>query len=371
MAVDGALHLLADQVVGQQRVVAVGAPIEDVEDVFAVGGLDGAHELEVGDGLVEDLVVAVLEVEAAGEDDPVVLGELDAGAPDGVDPPHVVVARVEDQVAPPLLAVRLDAQQDEGADGGVLELRVVERLVGVVDGLRVDAGAVRRVVLDLDREVTADGLDEDGVEDVDVGVVAGHLGLAARDPPLEVVGGREGVVALPATVDVPQPAGVASPAKDLDVLVAGADLEDRQQLRVAASELKQGGVAVVAIDLAKVALEVVAPQVGDLLGWHVLEVSALVGESMGAEDVGDGRLLLQPHVHVEAEQQVAVDLHDVAGDAVVLGPNAPVGEDRELGPAEGLLAPLVECLGLLAQRAPVGEKPLTNHLVAAALEGRV
>ena len=79
-------------------------------------------------------------------------------------------ARVEDEVAVLLLAERLDAQQDEVPDLRPRDVGVVERLVRVVDRLAVDAPAVLGVVLDLDREVAADGLDEDGVEDVDVRV---------------------------------------------------------------------------------------------------------------------------------------------------------------------------------------------------------
>src|SRR5690606_11369031 len=40
--------LFADRVVGQQQAAALGAGVEDVEDVFAVGGADQGEELQAG-----------------------------------------------------------------------------------------------------------------------------------------------------------------------------------------------------------------------------------------------------------------------------------------------------------------------------------
>ena len=187
VAAERARDLLADQVVREEQVLALVAPVVDVEHVFAVRRLELALELEVLVGSLEELVVAALQVVAAGEDDAVVLGELVAGQADGVDADDALRARVEHEVAVLLLAERLHAQEDERADLRPRDVGVVERLVRVVDRLAVDAAAVLGVVLDLDREVAADRLDEDGVEDVDVRVRARDLVFAARGRPLEVV----------------------------------------------------------------------------------------------------------------------------------------------------------------------------------------
>ena len=64
-----------------------------------------------------------------------VLGQAHAGAADGVDADDPLRPRREHQVPHHVLAVRTDPQQDERADLGVLDLRVVEALLGLVDRL--------------------------------------------------------------------------------------------------------------------------------------------------------------------------------------------------------------------------------------------
>src|SRR5438477_577 len=112
-----------------------------------------------GRDAVEQLHLAGGERVAAGEDHAVILGQLHAALRDGVDAVRFFGARVEHEVALALLAIRQHAQQDQRADLRVPELRVVERLRRVVDGLAVDALAAGGVVLDLDGEIAARGLD--------------------------------------------------------------------------------------------------------------------------------------------------------------------------------------------------------------------
>src|SRR5258708_28616523 len=58
--------------------------------------------------------------------------------------------------SPLLFAVGQDLQQDQAADGGVLEHGVVQRLVLLLHGLAVDAQAVVGVVLDRSEEHTSE-----------------------------------------------------------------------------------------------------------------------------------------------------------------------------------------------------------------------
>jgi hypothetical protein len=139
VAGDGRRHLLADEVVRVEHVAPVALAEEDVEHVLPVGRADDPFELRGGAVGVEELVLAGDEVVARGEDDALVLGEREAGLLDGVDAEHLLAPRVVEEMAPGGLAVGLDAQEDERADAGVVDLRVVEGLVGVVDGLGVDA----------------------------------------------------------------------------------------------------------------------------------------------------------------------------------------------------------------------------------------
>ena len=65
---------------------------------------------------VEALVLARLQVIAAGEEDAVVFGQLDAAATDGVDALHALRAGVEHQVPHCRFAVGAYAQQDQEAE---------------------------------------------------------------------------------------------------------------------------------------------------------------------------------------------------------------------------------------------------------------
>jgi len=187
VAVNGVLNLLADHVVGQENGLAAFTMEEDVEHVFSVGRSQLANELQILHLGVEYLGFAAAQVVAAGEDQAVVFRQLHAGQADGVDAIHGLGAGIEDQVTPLLFAVGLDLEQDQRAQLGVVDLAVVQGLIGILYRLAVDAEPVVCVVLHLDGEVAAHSLDEDLVENADVGMTAGHLVFAAGDGPLIVV----------------------------------------------------------------------------------------------------------------------------------------------------------------------------------------
>ncbi len=368
LAGDGALHLFAYEVVGQEHVGAGLALVKDVEHVFAVGALEGALELEALHGAVEELHLAGLQRVAAGEDDALLFGQLHARDADGVGALHGLGARVEDEVAVRLFAKRLHLEQDDGAGLRVVELGVVERLVLLADRLAVDAEAVFGVVLDLDREIAADGLDEDLVEDVDVRVPAADLTFAAGGLPLEVVARSLLQICLAAVVDVRRVAGgVDAEAEDLDVALGVTGLEDREEPRLGALELQELRVLVVLAELLEVLHEAAVGEEAAGLGVrHQAEVVRVVER----EDLADRALLLEAHEDVEAEEQVLADGDDVAGHAVVLGANAVVAGDGELLAAELGLAAGVEIFGAPAELRGGLDEPRTDDLVAAALELR-
>ena len=93
-----------------------------------------------------------------------VLGKLTAALTNRIDAAHFLRATIEDEVARLGLAVGLDREKDQAADRGIPNLRVVQRLVRVVDGLGIDALASLGVVLDLDRKVAVDRLDEEFIQ---------------------------------------------------------------------------------------------------------------------------------------------------------------------------------------------------------------
>src|SRR5262249_5587067 len=107
-----------------------------------------------------------------------------------------------------------------------------------------------------------------------------------------------------------------------------------------------------------------------LVERHRREVVAVVRlrEAVEAEDVLDVDLGLEAHEHEVADEQPAPDAQDVARQAVVLGADAAVLDQRELGASEDLLPARVERLGLLAELGGAIEQAPPDDLVAAALE---
>jgi hypothetical protein len=384
VAGDRRRHRLLDQVVRVQLVGAVAAAVVDVQHVLAVGRAHLALEHVVAGVAVEGLVGAADQHVAAGEDDAVVLGQRPTALADAVGAHHRPRPGVEHQVAPRGLAERQHLEHDQPArlaERGVEEPAVVERLVGVGHRLAVDAAAGLGVVLDLDRQVAADGLDEQRVEDVVVRVLAGDLIVAGDLAPLEVVGRRvqRGQVAVAAIVDVGDPAvGLDPPAQDLLVLPGRAGLEHREQERVALDQLDQPRLAVVAVQVGEVAAQLGAGQEpAEAVERQRRGVEAGVAaagyrlEPVQRQDVADLGLGLEPEEDVEAEQQLAAERDDVDRDAVVLRAH-PLGRDQlRLGGAEQRLAAGVERVGALRQLGAGGRQPLAQHLVGAAGQGGV
>ena len=195
-----------------------------------------------------------------------------------------------------------------------MHLGVVERLVGLEDGLAVDAHPVLGVVLDLDRQVTSDGVDEDLVEDAHVRVASEDVVLPRRRDPLEVVRRGEHVVPLAPVVDVAEYAlAVVGPAEDPNVSLRLADLEHGEELFADPPELPEPRVLVVLVELVELGPEaLVREHVAGLAGLERVEgeVVVLALEPVDAEDVLDAGLPLEADEDVVAEQQVVA--HDLA-----------------------------------------------------------
>ena len=336
VAADRRADALLDQVVGVEQIRAVAAAEVDVEDVLAVRRLELVLEDVFLRVAIEQLVVAADEHVPAGEHDAVILGQRAATLADAIGADHLLRARVEHEIAPRGLAERQDFEEDEAArlaDRGVEDLGVVERLIGIVDRLGINAFAGLGVVLDLDREIAVHALDEQRVEQVVVRVLAGDLVIARDLDPREVVRRREqrGVIAIAAIVDVDHRAiRLDPPAQDLRVLVRRARLEDGEELRVALDELDEPRLFVVAIQVREVALELGALQPRRQRQRRGIErdvTSGLRREPMQREHVADLRFGLEPEEHVVTEEHVAADGHEVARRAVVLGAHA-LGRDE-------------------------------------------
>ncbi len=204
VAKHGVLQHALDGVVDEQRRTPAFALVEDVQHVLAVGRTNAALELHAIHRGVERLVLATLQVIAAGEDDAVVFGQLYAGLDDGIVAHDVAGKRVVDQSAPFGFAVGQHFQQHQRADPGELELGIVQRLRAVLHRFAVDALPGFGVVLHLDGEIATGGFHEQGIEDVQMRMAAVDGKVARGAGPFEIEGWRQGDVTLAARIEIGQ-----------------------------------------------------------------------------------------------------------------------------------------------------------------------
>lgn len=159
-----------------------------------------------------------------------VLGQLHTGLDNGIVAQHPAGEPVVDQPAPLGFTIGQYAQQDQGAELGKFDLRIIQRLGRILDRLAVDPLAGIGVVLHLDGQIPAQGLHEQGVQDVQVRMTAIDRHPAPGPGPLEIKRRRQHDVALAARIQVLQPAiGSQRPTEHAHIGAALADLEGGQQ----------------------------------------------------------------------------------------------------------------------------------------------
>ena len=72
---------------------------------------------------------------------------------------------IENQIAKRVFLERFHLQQNDVANDRVKDLRIIERLIRIIDRLRINSAAVSGVVFDFDCQIAADGFDENTVVD--------------------------------------------------------------------------------------------------------------------------------------------------------------------------------------------------------------
>ncbi len=307
------------------------------------------------------------EAVAAGEDDALVLGQPAAALPDAVEADDGAGEGVEDQMAVDGLLVREDPQQDQRADAGVRDVGVGEGLQGLVDGLAVDAVGRAGVVLRLDREGAAEGVDEHLAPHGDMGVAAEDVVLAGGGRPRDVGGRDARVVAVASGVEELRVAGLGHrPAQDADVTGLLAGLEDGEQLALDAAQPQQPGLPVVAVQGGELPYERgVVEESGHGVVGQPVQVPAV-----RYEDVADRGVPLRAGPGLVAEEQHVTDGDDVAGHGGPFGVQ-PLGAGEAQGGRAELLGPaVVQRLGAAREFAGAVGEAVAQHLVGAAVDRR-
>ena len=255
------VDLLFDQIVVQQDVGSRIPVIEDIQIVFAVGSHDPAFEQHVGQFVVERLIFAVLQVIAVRENQPVIVRQHNAGVTNGIQPQSTLQFFVVDDVAEAFFLIGPHLQQNDVANDREVDFCVVERLIGVVDGLGVDAFAGFCIVLDLDRQVTANCFDEDAILNRNVWMYTVMVVVASRARPFEIVLWRKAVGVITAIVDISQSRHLANtapfnqPLERLDFRDGLADTKNYKQMWPTYSKPRKDRVLVVAEQIFEVSCE--------------------------------------------------------------------------------------------------------------------
>ena len=250
-------HALLDEIVSKQEVGSRRQIVEDEKRVLAIRRGDATLEAQILKAGIKGLHLAGLQHVAAWEDDTVIVGQQHARFGDGIHAAHVLGALVEDEVTIRLLLIRQHLEQDKIANDRVVDLGVVQRLVLVLDRLGVDAFAAVGVVLHLDRQIAADGLDEHTVLDRHMRMLAVAIHLAASALPLELLRGRKDKLVIEAIAQVLQRAGLVidQPFEGLHLRHIATDRHAHVEMRPDAMELQERGRLVVAIQVIEVLRE--------------------------------------------------------------------------------------------------------------------
>src|SRR5690606_12049085 len=143
--------------------------------------------------------------------------------------------------------------------------------------------------------------------------------------------------------------------------------EAGQQFAVADRQLQQPGVLVIGVELVEIIDE--AGLVKEAAGqreWLCFTAFLMLYYPIQGEDIGDPGLLLQTEEDVVAKQQRVANLHDIPGQAIVLGADAYAPRDLHPAAAEGLLTLLVQPVGNRPELRSLLLQPPLQHLVGAA-----
>jgi hypothetical protein len=313
---------------------------------------------------IERLELARLEVIAAGKNNAVVVRQQDARVGDGIDAAHFPSLLIEDEMAKLLLAIRAHLEQDEIADRGVINLRVVECLVLLLDGLQIDPLSRLGVVLDLDREVAADAFDKDAILNRDVWIKASAMQFAMRALPLEFVLRRISVLVIESIPDITKGPAIAKPLEGLDVRHAFSHAKLHKEMRPDERKLREDGVLVVLVERLEVGLKL---RIGEGIDGQSVKLALLV--FVQGKDIVEVRLGPQSELHVITEEKAPPTNRDeIARQAIVLRGDTIRGDEPGLDRAEDFLPGDVQLLQPRTEIVAVRAQARTENLVGTLFE---
>lgn len=201
------------------------------------------------------LPIPRLEHVAIREDEPLIVRQGEARGTDSIEPLHLGPLATVDQIAEVSFLIGADFQKNQMVEDRVECFRIIERLIGVVDRFAIDSQSIFGVVLDLDRQVPPNALDEEFVFDGNMRTLTLTVAIARSASPL-----KRGLrcrldLRFASAIDVVKLFFVDGPLKGFEACDRLPGLEDHVQERTGFQETKEGRVLVVAKEFREVPLK--------------------------------------------------------------------------------------------------------------------
>ena len=359
---------LRDEIVAEQQIGSAFEMREDTQRVLAVCSRNAFFESHRRQSGVEAAHLAGLQHITVREQDAVVVRQQHAAFGDAVNAVRLPRALIEDEMTPRFFLIRQDFEHDEIADDGVVNLGVVERLVLVIDGFAEDAATAVGVVLDFDREIAANGLDEDAILNADVRMRAVDVPVPRGPFPLKLLRRGEDKLVIAAIAEVAQRAYVVidEPFEGFDLRGPLSDLKAHVEMRADAVKLQEGGVLVVVVEVGEVLRELRLAEDAVLVRVEAVIAVLVV---IHREDVLDFHRGPQPKVDVVAEEKTRrPDRGQIARHAVVVRRQSRRRQQRRLNATELGFAIRVEELEPALELRAMLRESLPNDFVSAGFE---
>ena len=214
-----------------------------------------------------------------------------------------------------------------------MDLGIVQRLIGVIDRFGVDPASVVGIILDLDRQIAADGFDEHAVLDRHVRMGPVAVRITCRPLPPERMLRRLGDFVVGSVVDVTNRVGRYDELERFDIAGAFTDLKHKMHVGSVGKKPSESRVFVKPIKFVKISDKAI---IVDQIQRRFVEIGAV--QSKRAKHVSQFDFGLQSELDVVPEQQHVTDADQIPRRAVVRSGDAGGGQQFGGDVAEDLAA---------------------------------
>ena len=220
--------------------------------IFTVRRRDPLFKHQVGNLIIKRFVLTRLKVVPVRKNQTVILRQQNACIFNGIQTVRRLCLLIEDEVSKVLFLVGTNLHENEIADRSVENLSVVESLIRILNGFRIDPFAFFGIVFNLDGQITANRFDKDSIVDGNMGMQTGTMKIAmCPDPTVFMLRGKRDLV-VATIVHIGQLIVSDQPLETLDVPGRLAHLKNHEQVGTDNLKFTELRMLVVLIKLAEI-----------------------------------------------------------------------------------------------------------------------